>query len=158
MICHDRDQDLLLLSHEALPAWRRLLAEAHLRRCPRCQERFQQYQTVSRSLSLTLAAPGRPVWSAPIRPRPLAAARAQVRWALALSLLLLVAAIGVAALRTRQTATASLPPETPAACGAPALEPPKPAASAMPPHCVGCHASERQKAVSPPAAGGPLPR
>ena len=51
MNCTERDQDLVLLQHDELTGWRKLATLHHLRSCPRCQEKFDQFTQVSRHIA-----------------------------------------------------------------------------------------------------------
>jgi anti-sigma factor RsiW len=101
MPCEDRDENLLLLAHGELPALRRGLTRLHLNRCPRCRERQEQLEAVSRVLAGALwrtTAPGGP--SAPAarltQPAGMAARRPSPAIVVALAVLLsLMALAGV---------------------------------------------------------------
>ncbi|MBD0275696.1 MAG: hypothetical protein ICV73_27680, partial [Acetobacteraceae bacterium] len=58
MNCSERDQDILLLEHDALGGVRRWSTERHLRNCPRCQERREQHARVSRLVGATVREAG----------------------------------------------------------------------------------------------------
>lgn len=61
--CEDLDQDLLLLEHDALGSGpRRWRVEAHLRRCPRCQERRENLGRVSILVAGAIREPDLPLW------------------------------------------------------------------------------------------------
>ncbi len=120
MRCHDRDQDLLLLAHGQLPALRRVLTEAHLRRCPRCQECRERFAAVSRLLADTIRGPKLASWSRSTVSTAARRCKERVRWAAAFSLALLLATASVAAFLYRAGVLAPAPPapEEPSLCGA----------------------------------------
>jgi anti-sigma factor RsiW len=49
--CQSRDQDILLYLHRELPALKRALLQAHLKRCDKCRARAAQMTSVSSILS-----------------------------------------------------------------------------------------------------------
>ena len=68
MTCDPRDQELLLLAHGELPVGRRLRLQAHLRRCPQCRARFDEFVNTSVALAAALRDPNATTWR-PDRPR-----------------------------------------------------------------------------------------
>lgn len=47
MHCTERDQDLLLLQHGELSSWNAFWVERHLRMCPHCQEKQNEFARTS---------------------------------------------------------------------------------------------------------------
>ncbi len=106
MMCEERDQNLLLLAHGALPLWQRWMLQAHLLRCPVCQRRYAQLTESSRLLSSVLHQPGRPMWSPVSMPAPASAHSARLtKW----SLLLLALFLSLATLSIRLLFPSFLP-------------------------------------------------
>lgn len=79
VMCEDLDQDLLLLEHDALSGPRRWRAQAHLRRCPRCQERREHFARVSRLMAGAIREPDLKPWAGPVAARREATATAAAR-------------------------------------------------------------------------------
>lgn len=131
MSCQHREQDVLLLVHDELRGIRRLLTEAHLRHCPRCQEQKARYTSVSRSLASVLRAPGSPRWVPPGAARALPEVAEGIRWPLVLSLVLLLTALTVGTLIGLPPAAALLgrPAFLPAGGGPASCHDPAPAAA-----------------------------
>lgn len=77
--CEDLDQDLLLLEHDALSGPRRWRAQAHLRRCPRCQERREHFARVSCLMAGAIREPDLRPWVSPEAGRQAAAGAAYRR-------------------------------------------------------------------------------
>ena len=102
MSCCDHEKDVLLLAHGGLSPLRRLLTEAHIRRCPRCRERQERFSAASRLLAETIRGHDLPRW----RPVPTSVVAGPVagrtRLALALSLLLAVVSIAAMLWRVRE--------------------------------------------------------
>ena len=66
MIHPDRDPDLLLLAHGALPPLRAMQTRLHLRRCADCRHRFSDLRAASSALAAAVRGPGLPRWSLPV--------------------------------------------------------------------------------------------
>ena len=63
MTCLSRDQDLLLLAHGELSLPRRIVTQAHLRRCASCRERYRQLAGASHALAGVARDPLATPWS-----------------------------------------------------------------------------------------------
>lgn len=68
MNCTNGDQDLLLLAHGELSPLRGTIVQAHVSRCPRCQERMEQFVAVSRHVARAVRGTNSAVWTFPQRP------------------------------------------------------------------------------------------
>ena len=69
MMRHPTDENILLLAHGELSAWRVLPLQIHLRRCLRCQARYADFARTSTALAAALRDPNAPPWqpAAPAR-------------------------------------------------------------------------------------------
>ncbi len=65
MIHPDRDEDLLLLAHGALPPLRAVQTRLHLCRCADCRRRFSDLRAASHALAAAVRGPRMPRWSLP---------------------------------------------------------------------------------------------
>jgi anti-sigma factor RsiW len=131
MTCHDRDQDLALLVHDELHGLRRLLTQAHLRGCPRCQEKRAQYQSVSGLLASAIRGETMPPFRRRVPPpaSPLPGLQ-HLSWQVAATLLLALAAaaaVGVMEVRDR---LGILPPPN-STCAPGLAVPPRPIPDAI---------------------------
>jgi len=61
----ERDSNLQLLAHGALPPFTALALRLHLLTCASCRERLQQLQAVSTSFADAIRGPQMPRWSPP---------------------------------------------------------------------------------------------
>ena len=61
----ERDPDLLLLAHGALPPWKAALTRGHLARCGDCRRRLTQFQSVSSGFAGAIRGPASSRWSPP---------------------------------------------------------------------------------------------
>src|SRR5690242_11961799 len=95
MDCHDRDQDLLLLTHDELSWQHRWIILAHLRTCRRCRERRAKLQRISAALAVVIRAPDVPPWRSSRRHRPVRKPIGAGEWIRLVSLALLVAVLGM---------------------------------------------------------------
>ena len=68
-IGHVPDQDLLLLTHQALSPWRRSVTQAHLKRCAQCQSRYALFIGTNQALATAIREPSDLPWKPPARPR-----------------------------------------------------------------------------------------
>ena len=91
----ERDQDLLLFAHGALPPLRAALTRIHLVRCPECRLRVGQFRAVSHGLAGAIRGPQLPRWSFPAAEAALGVATA---WLLAVAVLV-VLLVGTLAVR-----------------------------------------------------------
>ena len=64
----ERDLDLLLLAHRALPPVPAVLTRLHLARCADCRRRLDDLRAASHALAAAVRDPGMPRWSPPARP------------------------------------------------------------------------------------------
>ena len=94
----ERDQDLLLLAHGALPPPKAVLTRLHLARCPDCRRRLDQLQAASHGLAGAIRGPQLPRWSFPTAGAVVGVATA---WMLA-AVVLLVVLLGTLAVRQHQ--------------------------------------------------------
>ena len=62
MTRHPRDENILLLAHGALPLWRSLWTQWHLRRCLQCQARYAALAQTSAALAAALRGPDAALW------------------------------------------------------------------------------------------------
>jgi hypothetical protein len=96
MSCERRDQDLLLLTHGELSGLRRPLLEAHLRRCPRCQEQRDRYAVASAAMAGVLRGDALPPWQSRAE-RPPVVLSDSLRWAIVAAVVLLMGTATAAA-------------------------------------------------------------
>ena len=109
----ERDQDLLLFTHRALPPLKAVLTRLHLARCPDCRQRLDQFQAASHGLAGAIRGPQLPRWSFPTAGAVVGVATA---WMLAV-VVLLVVLLGTLAVRKHQrTSTGGLVPAGSAPC------------------------------------------
>ena len=119
MTRHPSDENILLLAHGELAAWRGQLLQIHLRRCLRCRARYADFARTSTALAAALRGPDAAPW------HPAASAR-NIRLVLAslAAFLLLVTALGGAfylIARSHQPPAASTHPARPSDGCAPNL-------------------------------------
>ena len=62
MTRHPSDENILLLTHGELSAWRSLWAQWHLRRCPQCQARYAAFAQASAAVAAELRGPDAAPW------------------------------------------------------------------------------------------------
>jgi hypothetical protein len=97
MSCHANDPNLVLLAHGELGGPQRLLLEAHLRRCPRCQDQTRRYAAASTAIAGAVRGERLAPWSPPA-PDPRSPYHSRpARWSLAFALLLALASVTAAA-------------------------------------------------------------
>ena len=96
MSCERRDQDLLLLTHGELSGLRRPLLEAHLRRCPRCQEQRDRYAAASAAVAGALRGDALPAWRSRAD-QPAVTLPDSLRWAIVAAVVLLLGTATAAA-------------------------------------------------------------
>lgn len=96
----ERDQDLLLFAHGALPPLRAALTRFHLARCSECRQRVGQFQAVSQGFAGAIRGPQLPRWSFPAAG---AAFGVVTAWILAVTVLLVVL-LGTQAVRQHRQA------------------------------------------------------
>ena len=63
---HTRDEDLLLMSHHALPFWRHILIRIHLCICTSCRLRQERLAQISRLLAGAIREPSDMAWQSSI--------------------------------------------------------------------------------------------
>ncbi|HLV78963.1 MAG TPA: zf-HC2 domain-containing protein [Chthonomonadaceae bacterium] len=95
MSCKDRDQELLLLAHGALPPLRRMRLLAHLRSCSPCRARKASLEDVSVALAGAIRPPGSRPWSPPGRLASSGATTALSFWLLMLMVACLLGTLSV---------------------------------------------------------------
>lgn len=105
MIHPEREQDLLLLAHDALSPWPTLRTRWHLTRCPDCRHRLAQMETASLGLAGVIRGPGLPRWSPPTACAPIL----PVLWVLLVTTALLLIVLGTMAVRSHSHAVRTIP-------------------------------------------------
>ena len=118
MMRHITDENLLLLAHGELSAWRGLPLQIHLRRCPPCRARYAALSRTSAHIAASLRGPEAAVW----QPAPLTLNfRFVLAWFAALLLLGLIGGAGYFALVSTQGRVAPIGNAKPADGCAPGL-------------------------------------
>lgn len=84
MNSHPRDEDLLMLAHDALPLAQRLPAQVHLVFCSQCRARVSRLERASQAIADTVRGRGAARWALPFSQGAVAAAQIAVAWLIAL--------------------------------------------------------------------------
>ncbi len=104
----ERDQDLLLFAHRALPPLKAVSIHWHLARCPDCRRRLDQLQASSLGLAGVIRGNQRPQWSFPASAAPLGTGAAWLLAVVAVAILTVIL-LGTLVIRERQHLSVSSP-------------------------------------------------